>query len=211
MKTAKSKAPAQPKNSHEAKDQKDLVIDQILALQKPGNPEKSRKTYRGQPLRQLKVTLATEQQLQEDRPDPAQFRVGQMVRVSRRGGISFVSTIQQVTRVDGAWRYDSVDSVGGRYSTSEEDLSEIPLPPVPPATVPATTNGKRYEAKTPTDSAYHLRERSAVASPVKLVRGICDANPTLARKEVITLCMAQGVHRSTAATQYSLWKSARRA
>lgn len=66
---------------------------------------------------------------------------------------------------------------------------------------------KRYESKTDPDSKYHNRERSTVEKPVAIVHRLCAANPTMTRKEIIALCIAQGVNKNTAATQYSLWKS----
>lgn len=53
-----------------------------------------------------------------------------------------------------------------------------------------------------------VKEASTVASPSKLVWEIAGANPTAARKEVIALCVAQGVHMATASTQYYRWKQA---
>ncbi len=78
------------------------------------------------------------------------------------------------------------------------------LPPPPPQPAPA----KRYESKTPPDSKYHLRERSTAEKPVAIVHRLCADNPGKTRKEIIDLCIAQGVNKNTAATQYSLWKRA---
>lgn len=69
--------------------------------------------------------------------------------------------------------------------------------------------GKRYVSKTEPDSKYHLRDRSEAEKPVSIVRRICEANPALERKPVIALCIAAGVNKNTAATQYSLWKAAK--
>lgn len=41
-----------------------------------------------------------------------------------------------------------------------------------------------------------------------LVWDICDANTNLSRKEVVELCVAQGVNIATARTQYQRWFSA---
>lgn len=83
------------------------------------------------------------------------------------------------------------------------------LPPAPPVTpAAAAPKVKRYESKTDPDSKYHQRERSTATKPVGIVRAICVANPGKARKDIIALCVAQGVNKNTAATQFSLWKSA---
>ena len=44
---------------------------------------------------------------------------------------------------------------------------------------------------------------------VSIVRAICEQNPKKTRKEIIALCMNCGVNKNTAATQFSLWKSAK--
>lgn len=67
--------------------------------------------------------------------------------------------------------------------------------------------GKRYVSKTDPDSAYHLRNRSTTLKPCHVVRAYCAANPTLERKAVIAACIAMGVDKNTAATQYSLWRA----
>jgi hypothetical protein len=91
-------------------------------------------------------------------------------------------------------------------------------PPPPPAPAPAELPGmppapvvkKKYQPKTDATSKYHNRERSTVEKPVDLVRRICAANPRSARKDIIALCVSQGVNKHTAATQYSLWKAAQK-
>ncbi len=93
-----------------------------------------------------------------------------------------------------------------------QDQNEDYFPGMEPVVeTPATTAPKRYESKTPADSKYHLRDRSTAQKPVAIVRAVCAANPTLARKEILALCVAQGVNHNTAATQYSLYKSAEKA
>lgn len=88
----------------------------------------------------------------------------------------------------------------------------LTTPPPPPAPteleiVKDGEQGKRYLSKTDPGSKYHLRDRSDTEKPVSVVRGICNANPDLARKEVLALCIAAGVNKNTAMTQYSLWKA----
>jgi hypothetical protein len=81
-------------------------------------------------------------------------------------------------------------------------------PPLPgqSVTIPPEVK-RRYESKTAPDSAYHNRERSTIQKPVDVVKGLCAANRKMARKDVIALCVAAGVNKNTAATQYSLWKA----
>lgn len=74
--------------------------------------------------------------------------------------------------------------------------------------------GKRYVSKTEPDSKYHLRDRSLILKPVAVVKQFCedavneDGEFTLTRKQVIDQCVALGVNKHTAMTQYSLWKAA---
>jgi hypothetical protein len=70
--------------------------------------------------------------------------------------------------------------------------------------------GKRYVSKTAPDSKYHLRDRSDVEKPVAVVRRLCEENPDLPRKDVLTLCIEAGVNKNTAMTQYSLWRAKQR-
>lgn len=67
---------------------------------------------------------------------------------------------------------------------------------------------KRYVSKTDPTSKYHLRDRSEAEKPVSIVRRLCVSMKGNTRKEVITACIKAGVNINTAATQYSLWKSA---
>ena len=88
----------------------------------------------------------------------------------------------------------------------------IPKDVPPPAKIELVregTTGKRYESKTAPDSKYHLRDRSLAVKPVTVVRNIVDANPGMERKDIIALCLAAGVNKNTAATQYSLYKAAK--
>lgn len=50
-----------------------------------------------------------------------------------------------------------------------------------------------------------VRAKSDVESPTKLVWQIADSMPGASRKDIIAACVAQGVHPSTASTQYSKW------
>lgn len=88
-----------------------------------------------------------------------------------------------------------------------ESVVEPTPPPAPAEVVLVHQGGKRYQSKTDPDSNYHLRERSLASKPVGIVRNICNANPDLTRKAIIDLCLAAGVNKNTAATQYSLWKA----
>lgn len=106
----------------------------------------------------------------------------------------------------------------GKPEKGGELLPPAPLPKAPPA--PASIalvkendgkKNKRYVSKTDPDSKYHLRDRSDAEKPVAIVRDVCKRNPKMARKDVINLCIAQGVNKNTAATQYSLWKAAEKA
>lgn len=95
------------------------------------------------------------------------------------------------------------------------DLNAVINPPPPPPVVAPTTielqrsgeTGKHYVSKTDPNSKYHLRDRSDIAKPVAVVRAICQANPTASRKSVIEACIANGVNKNTAMTQYSLWRA----
>jgi hypothetical protein len=53
------------------------------------------------------------------------------------------------------------------------------------------------------------REKSSVLNPTKLVWKIADDMADKTRKEVIAACVAQGIHPSTAATQFSKWRKKR--
>jgi hypothetical protein len=57
------------------------------------------------------------------------------------------------------------------------------------------------------------RERSSIGSPVKVVwetaTAIIEENPEATRKEIIDACLAKGVNKATAATQYAKWKKER--
>jgi hypothetical protein len=68
------------------------------------------------------------------------------------------------------------------------------------------SSGKGYVSKTAPDSKYHLRDRSDCLKPVAVVHKICSENPKAERKAIIELCLAAGVNKNTAATQYSHWK-----
>jgi hypothetical protein len=58
-----------------------------------------------------------------------------------------------------------------------------------------------------TDEPSSERATSSVArgSVVKVCRAIYDANPDLERSEAIALAVEQGIHKSTASTQYYRW------
>lgn len=49
---------------------------------------------------------------------------------------------------------------------------------------------------------YYTRPRSGDTSRVW---DICEANQDLSRKEIIEICVAEGIHKVTASTQYSDW------
>lgn len=53
------------------------------------------------------------------------------------------------------------------------------------------------------------RERSDVESPTKLVWQLADEMTGATRAEVVAACVAKGVHKSTASTQYYRWAKAR--
>jgi hypothetical protein len=53
------------------------------------------------------------------------------------------------------------------------------------------------------------RPKSEVASPTKLVWTIADTMPTASRKDIIAECVKQGVHISTASTQFSKWRKSK--
>jgi len=81
-----------------------------------------------------------------------------------------------------------------------------------------TTHGATRSVRTPKSREPRAerapdaeREKSAVASPTKLVWSIADTMPTADRKAIINACVAQGVHPATASTQFSKWKKARSA
>lgn len=60
-----------------------------------------------------------------------------------------------------------------------------------------------------TSSTGAPRAKSDVASPTKLVWDIADSMPGAERKAVIAACVAQGVHPSTASTQFYRWQKAK--
>jgi hypothetical protein len=60
---------------------------------------------------------------------------------------------------------------------------------------------KEKKAKEPTTP-------STVDSPVKLVHAIADEMKGARRRDVIAACVAKGINRHTAATQYQRWSSA---
>jgi hypothetical protein len=62
-----------------------------------------------------------------------------------------------------------------------------------PATPPAATN------------------RSTAESPTRRVHAIADAMPGATRQEVVAACVAEGINRNTAGTQYFHWSKARQA
>jgi hypothetical protein len=95
-----------------------------------------------------------------------------------------------------------------KQEQAPEPAAAQPEPAPTPAPQPApVAESKRYVSKTPPDSKYHLRDRSAVESPVTVVRNICNANIGKPRKDIVALCIAAGVNKNTAATQYSFWKT----
>lgn len=119
-------------------------------------------------------------------------------------------------------RHHGTDSQGyfaQCLSCGEKLRSTYPMPPPPaprpvaamPAPPAPQPRKPRYESKTDLQSRYHIRERSTVASPVELVKRVCADNLGKSRKQVIAMCLVLGVNASTAATQYSLWNTARRA
>jgi hypothetical protein len=63
----------------------------------------------------------------------------------------------------------------------------------------------RAERK-PASVASGARERSTAISPVKIVWAVCDELAEQGRAAIIAACVEQGVHPSTAATQYAKWK-----
>ncbi len=66
----------------------------------------------------------------------------------------------------------------------------------------AKKNGAKKTAKAKAPS-----KPSTVANPVEVVRGLCEAMKGKPRKDVLAACVAKGVNKSTAATQYQLWKN----
>ena len=52
--------------------------------------------------------------------------------------------------------------------------------------------------------------KSAVESPVKMVREFLNSNPDLRRSEAIRALEAKGVATNTAKTQYQIWYKARK-
>lgn len=59
-----------------------------------------------------------------------------------------------------------------------------------------------------TPAATYQRPKSSVASPVKFVWATADAMKGATRAEVIAACVAAGVDKSTAATQFYKWGKA---
>lgn len=55
------------------------------------------------------------------------------------------------------------------------------------------------------------RARSDVASPTKLVWEIADSMPDADRKAVVEACVAAGVNKATASTQYYRWQKSKSA
>lgn len=53
------------------------------------------------------------------------------------------------------------------------------------------------------------RAKSDVASPTKLVWQIADSMPDADRKAVVEACVAAGVNKATASTQYYRWQKAK--
>lgn len=64
---------------------------------------------------------------------------------------------------------------------------------------------KRQAAHASTES----RAKSDVASPTKLVWQIADSMPGADRKDVVEACVAAGVNKATASTQYYRWQKAK--
>lgn len=100
---------------------------------------------------------------------------------------------------DGTWIASAISAarIINEFQRAQHAAQAAGLLPAP---------AKRYVSKTDPDSKYHNRERSTVQKPVAIVHSICAANPGLARKEIIALCLAQGVNKNTAATQYSMFQ-----
>lgn len=71
--------------------------------------------------------------------------------------------------------------------------------------------GERFELRDLTSPLYDAskRARSAVKSPVLVVWDVCvEHGKTLARKDVVAMCVEMGVNINTARTQYQAWRAA---
>ena len=51
-----------------------------------------------------------------------------------------------------------------------------------------------------------VRNKSTVRKPVDIVWGMCKDMPDAARDEIVEACVALGVNKNTAKTQYYHWR-----
>lgn len=90
-----------------------------------------------------------------------------------------------------------------------EEISEMPshfrIEPITPELFEDPNAPQPKQRRTSTGE----RERSDVESPTKLVWQLADEMTGATRQEVVAACVARGVHKSTASTQYYRWKVAR--
>lgn len=100
---------------------------------------------------------------------------------------------------DGTWVATAVATarVLNAFEAAQRAAAELGLLPA---------KAKRYVSKTDANSAYHNRQRSTAEKPVAIVHRFCAANPGMVRKDIIALCIAAGVNKNTAATQYSMFQ-----
>lgn len=75
-------------------------------------------------------------------------------------------------------------------------MANMISPPMPPAEATATSE---------------ITHRSTIASPVRIVWELADANPGMRRCDVIRLAEAAGIATYTARTQYQRWFTFRKA
>jgi hypothetical protein len=83
----------------------------------------------------------------------------------------------------------------------------------PAAEAPAKPPGDRVETprRTATSATAPIRSRSEGDSPVKRVWAMAESMPGASRSEVVAACVAAGINKNTAGTQYFHWKKSKSA
>lgn len=98
-------------------------------------------------------------------------------------------------------------------SCTEEELADENIPEdfvVEPQTPELWAHEKpKRGGSTSTKTPHGERERSTVVNPTRLVWRIADEMVGKERKEIIARCIAEGIHPSTASTQYAKWRKER--
>jgi hypothetical protein len=93
----------------------------------------------------------------------------------------------------------------GFFTPKPGTASEGKPTPFPVAAPPARPARSAATATAP------IVQRSTVDSPTKRVWAIADGMPGATRAEIVAACVAEGINKSTAGTQYFHWNTARKA